>query len=294
MRRCVWILFAASILPLPLAAKTVVFWQAGFPTVASQPIDRATLDKALTGLDPLFADVESISAPETLSNADLLVLPYGSALPVEAWKGIERYLNAGGNLLVIGGQPLRTPISLVNGKYQAVSPQDTYSRVLGFRHTYEVPVERGAKFQWRQGYSWLPSIAIRAQRFFTVEGRLNGLGYMADATGLLVAAPVIVADHTGGGPDSRMLGSRVVALDFDPEPGYWQSEDGVSLIRQTAEYARQAATDFSVETLFSAIRPEEPPVVTVHLRIPRQETTGKAHSGHDGEVKLELSSEKEL
>jgi hypothetical protein len=291
MRKCVWILFVASILPLHLDAKTVVLWQAGFPTVASQPIDRATLDKALDGLEPVFADVESLAAQETLSNADLLVLPYGSALPVEAWKGIERYMNAGGNLLVIGGQPLRTPVTLVNGRYQAGSPQDTYARALGFRHTYEVPVERGAKFQWRAGYSWLPSIKLRAQRFFTVEGRLNGLGYMADSTGLLVAAPVIVADHAGGGPDNRMLGSRIVALDFDPEPGYWQSEDGISLIHQAAEYARQGAADFSVETLFSAIRPGEPPVVTVHLRIPREEDTGKAHSG---EVKLQLISEKEV
>jgi hypothetical protein len=291
MRRCVWVLFVASILPLQLEAKTVVFWQVGFPTLASQPMDRPTLDKALDGLEPLFADVESLADPETLSNVDLLVLPYGSALPVEAWKSIERYLNAGGNLLVIGGQPLRTPVSLVKGQYRAGSPQDTYARVLGFRHTYEVPVESGAKFQWRRGYSWLPGIEIRAQRFFAVEGRLNGLGYMADSTGLLVAAPVIVADRTGGGQDTQMLGSRTVALDFDPEPGYWRSEDGISLVRQAAEYARHGATDFSVETLFSAIRPGEPPVVTVHLRIPRQEGQGKAHNG---EVKLQLSSEKEV
>jgi len=291
MRRCVWFLLAASILPLQLEAKTVVFWQAGFPTIASQPMDRPTLDKTLDGLEPLFADVKSLADQESLSNVDLLVLPYGSAFPIEAWKSIERYLNAGGNLLVIGGQPLRTPVSLVNGQYRAGSPQDTYARVLGFRHTYEVPVESGAKFQWRRGYSWLPSIEIRAQRFFAVEGRLNGLGYMADSTGLLVAAPVIVADRTGGGQDSQMLGSRIVALDFDPEPGYWRSEDGISLVRQAAEYARHGATDFSVETLFSAIRPGEPPVVTVHLRIPRQEEAGTAHHS---EVKLQLSSEKEV
>src|ERR1039458_4304090 len=240
MRGRLWILFAVSLVPLQLQAKVVVLWQPGFPTVASQPIDRASLDKALTGLEPVFEDEATLAAPETLSNADLLVLPYGSSVPVEAWKSIERYLDAGGNLLVIGGQPLRVPVNLANRQYVAASPQDTYSRALGFRHTYEVPVGKDAAFHWRQGYSWLPKLEVKAQRFFAVEGRLDGLGYMTDSAGQLVAAPVIVSDHLGG--DHRMLGSRIVALDFDPQPGYWQSANGIALVQQASEYARQAAT----------------------------------------------------
>src|ERR1700723_4046472 len=109
MRRCLWIFFAASLVSLQLHAKVVVFWEAGFPTEGSQPIDRQNLGKALEGLEPVFADEASLSALDTLSNADLLVLPYGSAVPVEAGKSIEHYLNGGGNLLVIGGKPLRGP-----------------------------------------------------------------------------------------------------------------------------------------------------------------------------------------
>ena len=288
MRKALWIFFAASFVPLQLQAKVVIFWQPGFPTVASQPVDRATLDKALLGLEPVFADEAGLAAAETLSNADLLVLPYGSAVPVAAWKSMERYINAGGNLLVIGGQPLRVPVSLVKGEYVAGSPQDTYSRALGFRHTYEVPVTRDAAFHWRTGYSWLPALAVRAQQFFAVEGHLNGLGYMADSTGLLVAAPVIVADHAGGGP---MLDSRIVALDFDPEPGYWKSADGIALIQQTAEYARQGAASLNVEMFYSAIRAGEPPVITVHVRVPRPKKPGAEASG---EVQLRLLHEKEV
>ena len=54
-----------------------------------------------------------------------------------------------------------------------------------------------------------------------------------------------------------MMGSRIVALDFDPEPGYWQSQDGIALVQQCADYASQGATTFSVETQFSTIRPGE-------------------------------------
>jgi hypothetical protein len=291
MHRYKWMLIAALLAPSQVEAKVVVFWQPGFPTVASQPIGRASLDKALAGLEPVFLDEAGLAAPETLAPADLLVLPYGSAVPVAAWKSIERYVDGGGNLLVIGGQPLRVPVSRVNGQYVAAAPQDTYSRTLGFRHTYEVPVAPDAIFQWKHGYAWLPKLEVRARRLFAVEGRLNGLGYMADSEGQLVAAPVIVADYAGGGSEKRMLGSRIVVLDFDPQPDYWQSSDGVTLVRQAAEYARHGAIHLIVETLYSAIRPGEPPAITVHLRVPRLQKTGGVLAG---EVELQLLSEKEL
>jgi len=283
------IVLAASFLSLQLQARTVVFWQPGFPTVASQPVDRATLDKSLAGLEPAFVDEAALADPQTLANADLLVLPYGSAVPVEAWKGIERYLDGGGNLLVVGGQPLRVPVTQAGGKYVTGVEQDTYARTLGFRHTYEVPVTRDAEFHWRAGYSWLPTIGIRAQRFFAVEGRLNGLGYMEDSSGLLVAAPVIVAFHAGSGPEKPMRAGCLVALDFEPQPGYWQSADGVALMREMAEYASQGAISLSIETAYSVIRPGEPPVITVHLRNAREQKPGAATSG---EVKVQILSDK--
>jgi hypothetical protein len=274
--RLALIVLVAASLTVPTCAKTIVFWQDSFPTVASEPIDRAVLTKALDGLDPKFIDIEGMKDIDSLTGADLLVLPNGSAFSIEAWKSIEHYLHGGGNLLVIGGQPLRVPVTDVDGKFIEGRPQDTYSRVLDFRHTYEVPVSSDARFAWKHGYA-LPEMQIHARSFFTIEGRSNGLGYMVDGTGLLVAAPVIVSE----GP---MHGGRVVALDFDPEPGYWQSDDGVSLIHQAAVYATQGAMMFSVETLFSTIRPAEPPQITVHLRSPRP---GWAFNG---EVKLTLKS----
>jgi hypothetical protein len=285
VRKCLLVLFTLPLVTLPMQAKVVAFWQPGFPTVASQPIEKATLENALDGLQPVFADEAALGVSETLANCELLVLPYGSGVPVEAWKNIEQYLDGGGNLLVIGGQPLRVPVNQVEGKFVAASPQDTYSRALGFRHTYAVPVPPDAKFQWRSGYTWLPAIVIHAQAYYAVEGRLNGLGYMADSTGLLVAAPVIVSDHAGGGPEHHMMGARIVALDFDPEPGYWQSGDGIQLVQQAAEYARQGSTELSVENEYSAIRSSEPPVITVHVRNARQQRLGAAING---EVAVQL------
>ncbi len=74
-------LLAASILItlsiVPAAAKVVVFWQPGFPAVASQPAARDTLAQAFEGMEPVFYGLDQIKDPAALAGADLLVLPYG-------------------------------------------------------------------------------------------------------------------------------------------------------------------------------------------------------------------------
>src|SRR5206468_1152475 len=137
-------------------------------------------------------------------------------------------------------------------------------------------------------YSFLGNVGVRAQRFFAIEGRLDGLGYMVNSDGVEAAAPVVVADHTSDTyPGGAMRGSRIVALDFEPEPGYWASADGVSLICAAAGYARQGATSFWVETMFSTLKPGESPQIVVHLRNLHRERRGEPQTG---EVKVELLS----
>src|SRR5258708_36307163 len=97
------VVLVISLLSPALMAQVVVFWQPGFPTVASQPVDRATLSAALR---PAFLDLKALEATGALDQAELLVLPYGSAVPADAWKVIEAYLQHAGHLLVLGGQRL--------------------------------------------------------------------------------------------------------------------------------------------------------------------------------------------
>src|SRR5271166_1482749 len=59
-----------------LFGKTIVFWQEGFPTVASQPLSRDTLLKALDDGDVVFAGIAELKDAATWKDADLLVLPY--------------------------------------------------------------------------------------------------------------------------------------------------------------------------------------------------------------------------
>jgi hypothetical protein len=259
-----------SLLCSPAVAQIAVFWQPGFPTVASQPVSRATLQAAL---DPEFLDLKTLESPGALEKASLLVLPYGSAVPTDGWQTIEAYLQHGGNLLVLGGRPFRVPVAQDEDAFVQGRDQDTYARALDLRHTYEVPVANDTHFAWKPGYVFGATPKVRAEKFFAVEGHLNGLGYMVDNRGQLTAAPVIVID--------RPSGSRIVCLDFQPAAGYWQSQDGVALIRQSAGYARQGAASLTVETRFSVIRPDESPEITVRLH--------QAHGGQ-GDVHVELLS----
>lgn len=285
IRRAALALFVLALLPAALFAKTVVFWQPGFPTVASEPVDRAALTRALDGMDAVFLDGSAINAHGALDGADLLILPYGSAVPVEAWPAIQQYLHGGGNLLIVGGEPLRVPVTQTNGKFEQQRAQNSYAAELGFRNIYEVPVAANAQFRWRDHYDLGAAPQLHAAKYFSVEGQLDGLGYMADSQGQLVAAPVIASDHGL---------SRIVALDFTPEPGYWASSDGISLIHAAAAYAAQGPLTFSVETLFSTLRPGEPPILSVHLHVPRAEHAAKPeqHTAGpaSGEVKLTLRS----
>ncbi len=97
-------------------AKVVVFWQDGFPTIESQPVTRATLQQAFGDKETIFAGTADLNKPGALKDADLLVLPYGSALPADVWHPNREYLISGGNLLTLGGRPLHLESSALRSR----------------------------------------------------------------------------------------------------------------------------------------------------------------------------------
>lgn len=266
--------------------KVVVFWQDGFPTLESQPLTQTTLEKALEGWQPVFANLEELSRQETLRDAELLVLPYGSAVPAEGWAAIRRHLEAGSSLLVLGGRALSIPVHRTSGGFVAGRESEAYARTIGIEHTYEAPLTPNLKFAWKD--LTFTGGEVRARRVFVLEGDNHGLAYLLNAAGERVATPVVAAEFLQlEGEAAALRGARVVALDFDPEPGYWSSRAAVEIIRQAAAYARQGATQFHLEMQNATLLEGEIPQLVVRLVNARKQRAGQAQSGT---VRLELRS----
>jgi hypothetical protein len=274
-------------------AATVVFQEPGFPAVETEAPSRESLVEALAPLDPTFADIEELQKPETLRDADLLVLPYGSAFPADAWGAIRAYLERGGNLLNVGGRPLWIPAFREGAGFRLGHAADDYWRLLAAVDATEAPRRDFVRFAWDDlwGFS---AAGIRARRVFAVttrfvadfvspEGRWRGLGFFLDAEGRKIAAPVVRLDFALTPAGARAKGrGRFVMLNFEPEPGYWASEDGQTLLRETAQHAARGPALLWVEVPRASLHDGERAGVIVHVQDRR--TPG----AEAGRVRLDL------
>jgi hypothetical protein len=247
-RSLVAVVLASGAVVSPAEAKVVVFQQPGFPAVDSEAPSREALEAALEGLAPTFADVRTLQSPETLKDADLLVLPYGSAFPADAWPAITDHLERGGNLMTLGGRPLWVPVFGDPSGFREGLPTSAYWRVLAAVAVTEVPRRDFARFAW-DGLYGFDAPPPKARRVFAVntlfvanyaapQGNWRGLGFFLEARGRRVAAPVVRLDF-GVVPRGRAgVGhGRFVMLPFEPAPGYWESAGGRGLVRQAARHA---------------------------------------------------------
>ena len=88
-----------------------LFHSEGFPFIDTPPLKKEDLEMALKGYKyKILSTPEDINKRLNRNGFDLLILPYGSAFPLQAWNGIRHFLKDGGNLLVLGGAPFHQPV----------------------------------------------------------------------------------------------------------------------------------------------------------------------------------------
>lgn len=94
-----------------VSPRVAVFQALGFPTVDAAAIPPAVLEQALAGLPvDVLGSAEALRAGLEPGRADVLVLPYGSAFPLDAWDAIRQFVGNGGSLVVLGGAPFHQPV----------------------------------------------------------------------------------------------------------------------------------------------------------------------------------------
>ena len=222
---------------VPGFGETVVFFEKDFPVVENSAISRASLERALASLNPRFVGIADLRKSNALADGDLLVLPYGSAFPADAWGIIHRHLDHG-NLLVLGGRPFFVPVYRDSSGWRVEFPRNTFARYLGIEHSYPAPQHGPWKMQWEEDVPSFHNDVLNPRRVFVNAGhggRYRGLGFLLDARGDRLAAPVVAEDLVSRGLPPR----RRVYLSFESDPPFWDSQAGIELTRHAAIYASQ-------------------------------------------------------
>jgi hypothetical protein len=231
---------------VPCFAKTVVFWQAGFPAADSLAPDEAGLHAGFAGAE--FVDAADLDSALGRPDTDLLVLPYGSAWPEADWAAILKYLDRGGNLIVLGGKPFTRAAYEDGGGWHLRTASVAQSLEL-FIHEYkETPGTTGdVKFTPNQDvFPQLPAFGWKRAfspvvRLSVVDGDTTGghTGYEdMDLTTLAwgereehkLAAPVIQLDHNA----NRFVGGRWILVACDPGADFFSNAKLLAMLGEIA------------------------------------------------------------
>ena len=110
--------------------------------------------------------------------------------------------------------------------------------------------------QWDEETPWFQGAILNPQRVFVNAGygeRYRGIGFLVNANGDRLAAPVVAEDLVG----HALLPRRRVYLSFEAESGFWESQSGIELIRRAAIYASRGGIRLWLDLQKLALDPGE-------------------------------------
>ena len=232
-------------LPAGLFAKTVIFWQPGFPSADSPAPSEPALRSAFSVAE--FADTAHLGDALGASDADLFVLPYGSAWPEADWDAILRYLDRGGNLIVLGGRPFtRAAYEDANG-WRLRSESTAQSLELFIDGYQQTPGSEGLTFtpneevfprlgtlRWKRAFS--PVVRLSVVNYDTSGGATGGedidLTTLAwgERDGHKLAAPVIELDHNS----YRFMSGRWIFVACEPDADFFNNRELLATLADLA------------------------------------------------------------
>jgi len=264
----VWLLLCVGATAQKLSG-VVVFSEAGFPAAEST----APTQPQLSGMFPSarFAPAEQLPALLEDPSTHLLVLPYGSAFPEEAWPAIFAFLQKGGNLLVLGGRPFTRSAYHEGTAWELREYGVRFARALMIDQYETAPASEGLQFQanpdlllklppfaWKRAFS--PVIRLSAVDLYHRGGSAGAIDARVDALawglkdGRKLAAPAIQIDHLRDGFD----GGRWIFLNAELPSDFYGSPEATELIRELGGQALRGAEEFIVRPVLPLYLPGEP------------------------------------
>lgn len=246
------------------AEHTVVFFEPGFPAADAAQVSEAQLRAGFSAAT--FAGAAQL--PAALADANLLVMPYGSAFPETDWKPILEYLDRGGNLLALGGKPFTRAAYRDASGWHLRAATVAYSLEL-FIHDYqETPGSAQLKFEpnrdvlpvlpefaWKRAYS--PVLRLSVVDKYHRDGStgdedfdLTTLAWGA-RDGHKLAAPVFEIDHN----QFRFVGGRWIFAACDVGDDFFANTQLLNLL---ADLATRKADRFTFRPHVPLFLPGEP------------------------------------
>ena len=259
-------------------SQTIVFWQDDFPFYDTLPIPQPILVAAL--LKPEFVPLAELPQALARPEVSLLVMPYGSAFPFDAWPAIYDYLQRGGNLLTLGGSPFEVPVYRQRQGFITGRPTVAYQKRLLINQAWPI---NSLQLHLRPAHSWLGSIGggWGTRRCWSLMmrlsdeahyGRLGSMGLMSaqiepllqgiSSDGRVLVAPIVLVDHY----HNRFAGGRWVLANFEAEPGFNGSEEAVRLFSACARIAQRSALQLDVRPAMATVATGETPNLLLHCR----------------------------
>ncbi len=211
-------------------SSTVILQEPGFPVADSAPVSARALQQGFA--EAKFVTTVQLSDALLDTSTALLVMPYGSAYPEAAWPAILRYLDRGGDLIVLGGKPFTRAAFQTSEGWQLRAPSVAASLELFIADYQQTPGSSGLRFDsnrdvqpmlpafsWKQAFS--PVIRLSVTPLFPAEIGSTG-DEDADLTTLVWgsrethhrAAPAFLVDHHR----RRFAGGRWIFLACEPAP----------------------------------------------------------------------------
>ncbi len=299
MRVCLaalFFLFALSAMAQSTAS-SIIFWEDGFPASDTAAPDRAAL-AALP--NARFASAQELAALLASPDIKLLVMPYGSAFPEEAWSAIYAYLQRGGNLLTVGGRPFSRAAYRECDANNVCSwklryPRNAWSKALYINDYTETPGSSSTQFvrnddlpeigvpQFAWQRAWSPVVRMSAEGLYDRIGSAGMIDMRLDALswgikdGHKLSAPVIELDHL----KNNFVGGRWVMVPVELAGPLPQT-----VVAMLAQRALAGAQEILVQPHWALFLPGEAPSFEVRVnRIAskpaslRLELTDSAESG---------------
>lgn len=281
------------------APEIACFFSPSFPTVDAPIIGAKKLHDAFKRLKVDYLSAKEVEEQLSVDRFGVLVLPYGSAFPVEDWGAIHRFLSDGGNLVLLGGYPFHQPVLRGKGKWILGTPQPTYAHQLLIGPADEINVNsspfyfrnsrivstKGSGFDARE-FRFPGKVFELTVRFTTTndfpdeigsagprDAVLRPLIQIVNGEGLPVACPLLEIDRLRGfGAGGRWI--------LEPS----NSELSSATIRDCVETALEGAARIEAFPILSCVDKGEIPVLRVNLFRPKPGKGDKSASRVDVEV----------